>query len=81
MRNNTVLLCTLGTLNQVNDQPMLGADLDRVPREESYTKGFAPCFVGKINLSKGATTLSLHTKKIKNEEAMNFWMLELKRIK
>uniref|UniRef100_A0AB33J9Y5 Arylsulfatase n=1 Tax=Prevotella sp. GTC17260 TaxID=3236796 RepID=A0AB33J9Y5_9BACT len=68
------------TLNQVNDQPMLGAELDRVPREESYMKGFAPCRVGKIRLSKGAATLSLRAKKLKNEEAMNFWMLELKRV-
>lgn len=69
------------TLDQVNDQPMLGADLDRVPREESYVKGFAPCSVGMIPLSKGAATLSLQAKTIRNEEAMNFWMLVLKRVK
>ena len=69
------------TLDQVNDQPMLGADLDRVLREESYVKGFAPCSVGMISLSKGAATLSLQAKTIRNEEAMNFWMLVLKRVK
>lgn len=69
------------TLEQVNDQPMLGADLDRVPREESYVKGFAPCSVGTIPLSKGAATLSLQARTIRNEEAMNFWMLVLKRVK
>lgn len=60
------------TLDQVNDQPMLGADLDRVLREESYVKGFAPCSVGTIPLSKGTATLSLQAKTIRNEEAMNF---------
>lgn len=69
------------TLDQVNDQPMLGADLDRVLREESYVKGFAPCSVGTIPLSKGTATLSLQAKTIRNEEAMNFWMLVLKRVK
>ena len=69
------------TLDQVNDQPRLGADLDRVLREESYVKGFAPCSVGTIPLSKGAATLSLQAKTIRNEEAMNFWMLVLKRVK
>ena len=69
------------TLDQVNDQPMLGADLDRVLREESYVKGFTPCSVGTIPLSKGTATLSLQAKTIRNEEAMNFWMLVLKRVK
>ena len=69
------------TLDQVNDQPMLGADLDRGLREESYVKGFAPCSVGTIPLSKGTATLSLQAKTIRNEEAMNFWMLVLKRVK
>lgn len=69
------------TLTEVNDQPMLGADLDRVPREESYVKGFHPCSVGLIPLSKGTATLTLQAQTIRNEEAMNFWMLVLKRVK
>lgn len=69
------------TLTEVNDQPMLGADLDRVPREESYVKGFHPCSVGLIPLSKGTATLALQAQTIRNEEAMNFWMLVLKRVK
>lgn len=69
----------LFALEQVNDRPMLGADLDRVPRQESYVKGFGPYPAGTIFLSKGATTLTLQAKTIHNEEAMNFWMLVLKR--
>lgn len=68
------------TLDQANDQPMLGADLDRVPREESYVKGFRPCSVGTISLSEGPALLSLQATSIRNEEAMNFWMLVLKRV-
>lgn len=68
------------TLNQVNDEPMIGADLDRVRREESYVKGFRPISVGTIKLSKGQALLSLCASRIHYEEAMNFWMLILKRI-
>lgn len=69
------------TLEKVNDSPMIGADLDRTPREESYFKGFRPARVGKIRLSKGATNISLKATQIAHQEAMNFWLLELKRVK
>lgn len=69
------------SLDQANDQPMVGADLDRVPREESYVKGFRPYSAGTIRLAEGQTTLSLQAKMIPNDEAMDFWMLVLKRQK
>lgn len=68
-------------LTEVNDTPMLGADLDRVPREESYVKGFKPYSMGKIHLDKGGVELTLQATSIANEEVMNFWLLELKRVK
>lgn len=64
-------------LTEVNDTPMLGADLDRVPREESYVKGFKPFSMGKIHLEKGRAELTLQATSIANEEVMNFWLLEL----
>lgn len=67
-------------LTEINDEPMLGADLDRVPREESYEKGFHPFSVGTLRLSKGQTALSLQAKEVKGEEVMLFRMLVLKRI-
>lgn len=65
-------------LTEVNDEPMLGADLDRVPRAESYVKGFKPYPVGKIHLSKGKANLVMQAKNIPGNEVMNFWLLELK---
>ena len=69
------------TLNKVNDNPMIGADLDRSPRAESYFKGFRPVSVGNISISKGKTNISLKATDIANQEAMNFWLLEFKRVK
>ncbi len=67
-------------LNVVNDTPMLGADLDRVPRQESYVKGFAPFTLGNIELKKGKTEIVLKANKIANEEVMNMYMLVFKRV-
>lgn len=72
--------CLVFRLDSLHDVPMLGADLDRVPRAESYVKGFMPCSVGKIRLSAGNTRLSLRAQSIARDEVMNFWLLELKRI-
>ncbi len=66
-------------LTTAHDMPMLGADLDRVPREESYVKGFKSLAVGKLPLAEGRATLTLKATNIAHEEAMNFWMLVLKR--
>lgn len=68
-------------LTEVNDTPMLGADLDRVPRDESYVKGFKPYSMGEIHLEKGRKQLTLKAKSIAHEEVMNFWLLELIRKK
>ena len=67
-------------LDVVNDVPMLGADLDRVPRQESYVKGFAPFSLGSIELKKGETEIVLKADIIANEEVMNMYMLVFKRI-
>lgn len=66
-------------LDAVHDVPMLGAALDRIPRAESYVKGFMPYSVGKIRLSTGDTRLLLRVQSIACDEVMNFWLLELKK--
>lgn len=69
-------------LGEVNDAPMQGADMDRVPRKsESYMKDFKPFSMGKIHLEKGKALLSLQAESIASEEVMNFWLLELIRKK
>lgn len=66
-------------VDSVNDVPMLGADLDRVPRQESYVKGFKPYVMGCLPLSKGKTRLTMQAKSIAKDEVMNFWLLELRK--
>lgn len=67
-------------LTQSNDTPMLGADLDRVTRAESYEKGWIPFKLGNIKMDKGATTLVIKADQIPHFEAMNLRMLVFSRI-
>ncbi len=67
-------------LTKANDTPMLGADLDRVPRAESYEKGWIPFTLGNIKMDKGATTLVIKADQIPHFEAMNLRMLVFRRI-
>ncbi|MDR1202587.1 MAG: arylsulfatase [Tannerellaceae bacterium] len=67
-------------LTKVNDTPMLGAELDRVPRTESYSKGFKPYSLGTIILEKGEMSVSLKALQIPGEEVMYLQMLVFRRI-
>ncbi len=44
-----------------------------------YMKGFKCLAVGKLPLAEGQASLTLKVTNIAHEEAMNFWMLVLKR--
>lgn len=68
-------------LTTANDVPMLGAELDRVLRAESYTKGFTPFSLGEITISEGHKIVSLKANDIPGDEVMYFQMLVLRRIK
>ncbi len=67
-------------LTKANDTPMLGADLDRVPRAESYEKGWIPFTLGNIKMDKGKTTLVIKADQIPHFEAMNLRRLVFRRI-
>ncbi len=71
----------VSTLTKANDVPMLGAELDRVPRAESYTKGFAPFSLGEITVSEGHKVVSLKANDIPGDEVMYFQMLVFRRIR
>lgn len=71
----------ISKLTKSNDTPMLGADLDRVPRAESYEKGWIPFILGNIKMDKGATALVIKADQIPHFEAMNLRMLVFRRIK
>ena len=60
--------------------PKLGAEEDRSPRNESYTKDWARLKVGLIKLTKGEGELVLEALKIPGNEAMEFRLLTLRRI-
>jgi len=68
-------------MTKSNDAPMEGADLDRVPRAESYEKGWIPFLLGNIKMDKGATTLVIKADQIPHFEVMNLRMLVFRRIK
>ena len=63
-----------------HDVPKLGAEKDRSPRNESYTKDWARLKVGRIELTKGEGELVLKALKIPGNEAMEFRLLTLRRI-
>jgi len=74
----TTLLKTW-TVDKAFYKPMLGADLDRVPRQESYFPSFGIVKLGKILLNPGKQTLTLRATNIKGPEVMDVYMLELDR--
>ena len=62
------------------DPPELGAEHDRIPRQESYVKNFAPMALGEIELKPGQTTLALHCPDIPGQTAMEFRLLQFERL-
>lgn len=62
------------------DPPELGADHDRIPRQESDVKNFAPLAWGEIKLSAGEATLTLHGPEIVGETALEFRLLQFERL-
>lgn len=63
-----------------HDPPLEGADRDKVPRIESYTKDFIPMTVGEITLEKGLETIVLTAPEIPGEEVMDVRLLMLQRV-
>lgn len=55
-----------------HDPPLVGAAMDRVPREgESYVKSFRPLSMGTIHLKKGPGRLTLHALDVAGEQVMD----------
>ncbi|MCC8095987.1 MAG: sulfatase-like hydrolase/transferase [Tannerellaceae bacterium] len=70
----------LARLTQPNDTPMTGAELDRVPRTESYMKGFAPFPLGTIRLDRQVREITLQAVDIPGKRVMDLFLLVLKRV-
>jgi len=57
-----------GKINEAHDPPLVGAEADRVPREESYVKDFRPLRLGTIALEKGRGKLILWAPEVAGEQ-------------
>ena len=68
------------TITTAHDPPLVGAERDRDPRIESYTKDFMFMDLGKIALKKGRGNLVLKALKIPGEEVMDVRLLLFRRV-
>lgn len=68
-----------GVVAEAHDPPLIGAEHDRTPRQESYFKDFRPMSLGSISLSEGRGELKLTAAEIKGGEAIEFAFVTLRR--
>ena len=71
----------VSALSKANGSLLIGKELDRVPRQESYMQNFQPFSLGRITLSKGKTQILLDALDVKHNSVMDFYLLVFKRIK
>lgn len=70
-----------GRITEANDVLERGMESDRTPRVESYVKDWKSLKVGMIDLKTGRGTLTLRALKIPGEQAMDFRLLMLTRVR
>lgn len=58
-------------VTDAHDPPLLGAERDRVPRQESYVKDFRPMEIGEIELEAGRGTLTLSATGVPRSQVMD----------
>ncbi|MGD9635528.1 MAG: arylsulfatase [Pirellulales bacterium] len=63
-----------------HDPPLLGGEHDRVPRQESYIKDFAPLDIGILKLPRGRGQLTLSALDIPGKHVIDFSLLTLQRV-
>ncbi len=68
------------TVVTANDPPLLGAENDRDPRQESYVKDFKPMTLGTITLEKGEGPLTLRALDMPGSQIMEVRLLMLNRV-
>jgi hypothetical protein len=67
-----------GRLTKANNPPLIGAEADRVPRNESYVKDFLPWSLGKIQLAKSRGKLVLKATEIPGKQVADVRYIALK---
>ncbi len=68
-------------VNEAHDPPMKGEEANRVPGDESYVKDFRPLNTGLMQLPAGQGTLTLKALEIPGDEAIDFRLMMLKRVR
>ncbi|MDF1816626.1 MAG: arylsulfatase [Verrucomicrobiales bacterium] len=69
-----------GKISRGHDSPLLGAEKDRSPRMESYTKDFTSMKLGTIELPAGPGTLKLSAVSKIGTHVMDFRLMMLTRV-
>jgi arylsulfatase A-like enzyme len=69
----------IGTISKAHDPATLGAEHDRVKRQESYVKNFKPMKLGTLHLDKGQSTLTLKSLSKPGATVMEFRLMMLTR--
>lgn len=67
------------TLNEPHPSKLVGAEQDRVERQESYEQNWGRTVLGDIRLKAGVGTLTLQATKIPGTQVMDFRLLTLTR--
>lgn len=73
---------THAVVSEANDPPLVGKEIDRVPRTaESFVKDFKPMSLGTFDLKAGRGPLTLHALKMPGKSVMDVRMVELLLVK
>jgi arylsulfatase A-like enzyme len=68
------------TITHPVESPLVGAEHDRVERQEGYVRWWQPTTMGKITLDAGPKTLTLRAKQIPGSQAAEMRLLMLRRL-
>ena len=68
------------TISVAHNPPLSGAENDRIIRQESYVKDFAPLNMGIMRLNKGSGPLTLKALEKAGDEVMDFRLIMLRRV-
>ncbi len=69
----------VGTIKEAHPPQLVGAEEDRVPRQESYEQNWTSMKAGTIHLTAGKGTLALKAIEIPGETVMDFRLMMLRR--
>jgi hypothetical protein len=65
---------------EAHDPPLVGMQHDRIPRQESYVKDFAPWTAGRLFMQEGTGTLSVKARHIPGNAVMDLRLVMLRKL-